>query len=421
MINLAPLSPLLVAFVATTLFGFVVGLELHSYRRSGGKDLGFGTTRTFTLLALLGYALTLLDPHLLLYAFGFAALTVLLALNYWERLKAGQQSLLASLLALMVFLIGPLSLHEPIWLLILYVIVILLLLGEKPGIRRFSDAFRSGEAVTLVKFMIMAGLILPLLPERQISPFLGVTYYQLWLAVIVVSGISYGSYLAQTYFFPQRGVLLTGLLGGLYSSTAATVVLGRQAHDAGSDARSISAAIVLATAMMYVRLFCLILILGHDIIAWRLAIPFAVLTLLSLALAWLIHRTPPVGEESSTTPPMRHPLEFGTAILFAVLFVFFAALTHWVIVHYGKMGLHFLSFAVGFTDIDPFILSLLAGHFHIGETVLTGSVIIASGSNNLLKGLYAIGLSRNRHILPATGWLITSCLLSLAYVYWPFH
>lgn len=421
MTNLAPLPPLLVAFVVTTLFGFIVGLELHSYRRAGGHDLGFGTTRTFTLLALLGYALTVLDPHLLLYAIGFAALTLLLALNYRERLKSGQQSLLVSLLALMVFLLGPLSLHEPIWLLILYVIVILLLLGEKPEIRRFSDAFRSGEAVTLVKFMMMAGLILPLLPERQISPFLSVTYYQLWLAVLVVSGISYGSYLAQTYFFPMRGVLLTGLLGGLYSSTAATVVLGRQAHAAGSDSHSLSAAIVLATAMMYVRLFFLILILGHEGIAWRLMMPFAVLTLLSLFLAWVIHRSSPVRGESPSPPPMHHPLEFGTAILFASLFVLFAALTHWVIAHYGKPGLHFLSFAVGFTDIDPFILSLLAGHFQIRAATLTGAVIIASGSNNLLKGLYAIALSRNRHILPATGWLITSCLLSLAYAHWALH
>lgn len=416
--NLAPLSPLLVAFIATTLFGFVIGLELHSYRRAGGQDLGFGTTRTFTLLAVLGFTLTLLDPSLHLYAFGLVAVTVLLALNYWVRLRAGQQSLLATLIALLVFLIGPLSLRQPIWLLILYVVVILLLLGEKPGIRRFSDAFRSSEAATLAKFLIMAGLILPLLPERQIAPFLSVTYYQLWLAVIVVSGISYLSYLAQTYFFPSRGALLTGLLGGLYSSTAATVVLGRQAHEPGGDDRTLAAAIVLATAMMYLRLFSLMLILGHDAIAWRLAIPFAVLFAGSLGVAWLLHHGPATVSGKAGVPPLRHPLEFSTAVLFAFLFVVFAALTHWVIGRYGATGLHLLSFAVGFTDIDPFILSLLAGRFHVDEAGLAAAVIVASGSNNLLKGLYAVVLSRNRRVLPAAIWLFVSCLLSLVYVYW---
>lgn len=416
--DFATLSPLFVAFVTTTLFGFVVGLELHSYRRAGGKDLGFGTTRTFTLLSILGFALSVLSPNLELFAFGLAAISVLLALNYWARLRSGQQSLLPTLLALMVYLIGPLSLRQPIWLLILYVVVILLLLGEKPGIRRFSDAFRSSEAVTLVKFMIMAGLILPLLPNRLITPFLSITYYQLWLAVIVVSGISYWSYLAQTYFFPTHGALLTGLLGGLYSSTAATVVLGRQARESGADGRTISAAIILATAMMYLRLFSLILILGHATIAWRLAVPFAALTALSLGVAWLIHQQKRPTEGSTNPHTIRHPLEFSTAIIFALLFVTFAALTHWVVEHYGNNGLHLLSFAVGFTDIDPFILSLLAGHFHIDNAGLAGAVIIASGSNNLLKGLYAIALSRSRDILPATGWLISSCLISLGYVYW---
>ncbi|WP_156782093.1 hypothetical protein [Acidihalobacter aeolianus] len=197
MLTQAALSPLLIAFVATTLFGFVIGLELHSYRRASGHGLGFGTTRTFTLLAVLGFALTLLDPGLRLFAFGFIAVGVLLALEYWARLRDGRQSLLATLIALLTFLVGPLALKQPMWLLILYVVVILLLLGEKPGIRRFSDAFRSTEAPTLVKFMVMAGLILPLLPDRQIAPFLSVSYYQVWLAVIVVSGISYLSVTTQ--------------------------------------------------------------------------------------------------------------------------------------------------------------------------------------------------------------------------------
>ncbi|OBS10531.1 MgtC/SapB family protein [Acidihalobacter prosperus] len=415
--NPALLSPLLVAFVATTLFGFVIGLELHSYRRAGGQDLGFGTTRTFTLLAVLGFALTLLDPSLHLFGFGLIVVAALLALNYHTRLRAGQQSLLATLIALLVFLIGPLSLHQPMWLLILYVVVILLLLGEKPGIRRFSDAFRSSEAATLAKFLIMAGLILPLLPERQIAPFLSVTYYQLWLAVIVVSGISYLSYFAQTYFFPARGALLTGVLGGLYSSTAATVVLGRQARESAGDVHTLAAAIVLATAMMYLRLFSLILILGHEGVAWRLVTPFGLLLAGSIGLAWGMRRKSADGAESPAQT-LRHPLEFSTAVLFAFLFVLFAALTHWVIGHYGAAGLHALSFAVGFTDIDPFILSLLAGRFHVDQAGLAAAVIVASGSNNLLKGLYALALSRNRHILPAATWLFASCLLSLAYVFW---
>lgn len=412
------LPPALSAFVLTALFGFVIGLEMHSYRRAADKDLGFGTTRTLTLLAVLGYALALLDPGLGLFAAGLIAVGVFLGLHYWGRMRGGEQSLLPAMIALLVYGIGPLALREPVWLLILYVVVILLLLGEKPGIRRFSDAFRSGEATTLVKFLIMAGLVLPVLPDRQIAPFITVTYYQVWLAVIVVSAISYLSYLAQTYFFPTRGVLLTGLLGGLYSSTVATVVLGRRAHGAGPEGRMIGTAIILATAMMYLRLWALILILGHRVTAEDLALPFAVLFLLSGGAAWLLYRGSYAGVSGTSGESPRHPLEFSTAVLFAALFVFFAALAHFVVRGYGAGGLQVLSFGVGFTDIDPFILALLAGKFHVGEAAIEAAILISSGSNNLLKAGYALGLARNRAVVPAALWLVLTFLLSLAYVFW---
>lgn len=415
---LPELPPLLIAFVATVLFGFVIGLEVHSYRRAQNKDLGFGTTRTLTLLAVLGFALAALDPALRLFTAGLVALAILLALQYRDRLAAGEQSLLPTLIALLTYALGPLALGQPIWLLIIYVVVVLLLLSEKPHIRRFSDVFRSTETVTLAKFLIMAGLILPVLPDRQIAPFVSVSYSQLWLAVIVVSGISYLSYLAQTYFIPKGGVLLTGILGGLYSSTATTVVLSRQAHAAPAGNRLFAAAIVLATAMMYLRLMVLILILGHHAAAWHLAMPFTFLAGLSALFAWLLYRRSrdTSGSVADAPEPVRHPLEFSTALLFALLFVFFAALTQFVVANYGASGLHLLSFAIGFSDIDPFILSLLEGKFQVSEAAIVGAIIIASGSNNLLKAAYALGLGRNRSLIPAALWLALSFVLSIAYV-----
>ncbi len=418
MFSLPEVPPLLFAFVATVLFGFVIGLEVHSYRRAQNQDLGFGTTRTLTLLAVLGFALAALDPTLELFAVGLLALAILLALQYYDRLKAGEQSLLPALIALLTYPLGPIALAQPVWLLIIYVVVVLLLLSEKPHIRRFSDVFRSTETVTLAKFLIMAGLVLPMLPDRQIAPFVSVTYSQLWLAVIVVSGISYLSYLAQTYFIPKGGVLLTGVLGGLYSSTATTVVLSRRAHDAPSGHRLFGAAIVLATAMMYLRLMALILILGHLAAAWRLVLPFTVLAGVSALVAWLLYRrsTDPSGPVAGSPEPVRHPLEFSTALLFALLFVLFAALTQFVVTGYGASGLHLLSFAVGFSDIDPFILSLLEGKFQVSNAAIVGAIVIASGSNNLLKAAYALVLGRQRDLVPAALWLTLSFVLSVAYV-----
>ncbi|HQS02726.1 MAG: DUF4010 domain-containing protein [Halothiobacillaceae bacterium] len=206
-------------------------------------------------------------------------------------------------------------------------------------------------------------------------------------------------------------------MGGLYSSTAATVVLSKRAHGMKSEeSRMIGAAIVLATLMMYLRLWALILVLGHTETALRLAIPFALLALTSALIAWFLYKNQAQNSTPQAENPPQHPLEFTTALLFAFLFVFFATVTHFVVHDFGTSGLHILSFMVGFTDIDPFVLSLLDGKFHVTEGALEAAIMIASGSNNLLKAGYTIGLSRNPQLYYAAGWLALTFFISLGYV-----
>lgn len=408
---------LLWQFALTVAFSFVIGLEFHSYRRAAGRDLGFGTTRTFTLIGLFGFTLYILDPQGHLYLLGMVLLAAFLLIYYARRVTQPRFSLLSPLLALMTYLIGPIVLRMPDWFLVLFAVTVLIMLGEKPGIRRLSDAMREEEMVVLARFLIMAGVILPLLPDRQIAPFVTVTYYQAWLAMVVVSGLSYASYLAQTYFFKQRGMLLTGLLGGLYSSTAATVVIARQATQSG-DTRSVSPAIVLATAMMYLRLLLLIVVLGHHDAAMRLAAPFLLFVLASCATAFMLYRNSPAASATVTAAPLTHPLEVSTAATFAMLFVIFAALTQFIVGHFGSIGLHTLSFVTGLTDIDPFILSLLAGKLTVDPALIIGAIVIASGSNNLFKAGYALALARRHGVGGAVLWLAGLFIASLIYVFW---
>lgn len=406
---------ILVPFAITVGLSFLIGLELHRYLRSEGPGLGFGTARTLTLIGTAGFLFALLDTHYWLYLLGFASLTVWLALYYRERLRSGEGGLLVPLIALLTYLLGPLTLRTPFWFPILLATLILLILTEKPRIRRFEDWLPEGEVTTVLKFVIMAGIILPLLPAQQIASFIPVTYRQTWMAVVAVSAISYLSYLAQAYIFKRRGLLLTGVLGGLYSSTAATFVIGKQARRI-PHAGTVSAALVLATAMMYVRLFVLALILAPHMIG-RLAPVFgagAVVSALAAGGIWLLFARQEQGE---TTEPPHHPLELRTALVFAALFVLFASLTTLVLNHYGIGGLKTLSLVVGFTDIDPFILSLFGGHYAVAPQLIVTAVIVASGSNNLLKSLYAAGMARNRAVMPAVAVLVALALGSFAYAF----
>ena len=114
---------------------------------------------------------------------------------------------------------------------------------------------------------------------------------------------------------------------------------------------------------------------------------------------------------------IKHPLELLTAILFALLFMLFAFLTHYVTSNYGSHGLKYLAIIVGFTDIDPFILSLLSRKFTVSDSAIVSGVILASGSNNLLKAAYAVALARNWSVFFAAAWLIFLFVASIWYAY----
>ncbi len=413
--------PLLTGFFGTVGLALIIGLELHAYRRRGLPNLapelqGFGTTRTATLIAALGFVLWVAGG-VAPFCVGLAVIGAALLLEYRARVQAGDSSLLPSVVGLLCFALGPVVLSVPLAVLAGLVIIILFTLGEQGQIRRFSDAFPSEEGVTLAKFLVLAGVIYPLLPDTELPYLPGITYPKIWAAVLVISGISYLGYLAHRYAFPRAGTLLTGVLGGIYSSTAATVVLARAVRADGSQGTLAPAAAVLATGMVYARLLMVIALLGHIDAVRLLGLPFGVLFFASLAVGGLLARRAPRGAAATHGQVSANPLDLPVALLFAVLFVVFAGVTQAVTARYGVSGLHVLSFVVGFSDIDPFIFSLLDGKFQVGVSGVAGAVLIASASNNLLKALYALGFSRSKAMLPAALWLILSMALSLIYAF----
>ena len=393
---------------------FLIGLEFHNYLRLEGGSLGFGTLRTLTLLGAAGFLFAALDPSRLFFCLGFLVLASWLALYYRRRLEEGKTSLLEPLVALLAYVLGLLSQVTPPWFATGYAVFIIFLLNAKPRLRSFADTVPGQEIATVAKFVIMAGIVLPLLPDRQIADFVPITFRQTWFAVVAVSGISYLSYVLQAYVFKTRGLLAAGLLGGLYSSTATTAALSHRSAD--TDGALTSPALVLATAMMYVRLLVLAAVLTPGSLQ-RLAAPFLVAAVASVLAALLWVKLKAAGRQETQERRDSHPLEFQVALLFAALFVVFATATGYVSAHYSGSGLRLLAFAIGFTEIDPFVLSVLSGRFAISLHDAVDAVVIATASNNLLKAGLAFGLARSRRsVWPACAWLALLAAASFAYV-----
>ena len=188
--------------------------------------------------------------------------------------------------------------------------------------------------------------------------------------------------------------MLTGLLGGIYSSTATTVILARKEKQGLAGSQTVSA-IMIANGMMYLRILFLAFIFNGPV-AKLLTFPFLAMFLVSFILSRLSSKIKsdrladpnPENNLAST----KNPLEFKTAAIFGILFVVFALITDFVMKTYGSTGITSLAYMVGITDIDPFLLNLLQQKDGIGQMTVVLAIINATNSNNLLKMIYAISL-----------------------------
>jgi len=381
-------------FILVTLFALLIGLEQRRHHWDEKPETLYGTDRTFTFIGILGFILYVLSPNRLIpFLSGGLALVVLLAIFYWKRIDYQNKYGFTSIIVVLItYSLAPLVYKEPLWLSFLIVTTVLILTELKPQFKSFMAKMDEGEFVVLAKFLIISGIVLPLLPHHIISPSLPISSFKIWLAVVVISGISYLSYLLQRFLFPQKGILITGILGGLYSSTATTIVLARKSKTIQGGTHLVVASIVFATAMMFIRIYVLAFLFNEKL-ASVLLLPFAVLTLLSFAMGWLVMRYGGKGTTAAFEQANnKNPLEFKTALVFAALFVIFAMITKFVLHTYGTHGLNMLSLVVGVTDIDPFLLSLFTGKFVISLHAMGQASLIAVTSNNLIKLLYALGL-----------------------------
>jgi len=410
-------NPQLVHFLIVTVFSFLIGVEVKSYRsqfeKAKKENYFFGDIRTYSFIGILGFVLYTIDPqNFLTYTVGFFTLSLLYAILYYKNLLEGKRSILLFIVMLLVYSFGALIHTQPLWMSALLYVSIVFILNADKGIEKFVKEINIDEFETLGKMVLLSAVILPLLPDTKIIPYIPLSPFKIWLAVVVISGISYGGYILQKYFFPSKGYFLTGIFGGSYSSTATTVVLARKAKQV-TGLNVIDAAIISATSVMYLRLIIVALLFNFEI-GKALILPFGSLALFGFIISAFYLRDP---KEKRERPDIvdTNPLELKTAFIFAFLFVAMMVTTQFVTQHYGKSGLEILSFVVGFTDIDPFVLSILTGKFNVTTLQIVTAIMIAAGSNNLLKAIYALWFGGVKNSYKSALWIAFLGVATIAF------
>lgn len=405
--------------------GFFFGIAFEEFNSAKGNARP-GGVRSFPLLALAGALLYRLDPNRLLpLTAGLLVLGTWLTCYYWRHIAEvdpdGQPNvgLMTAICNVLAYLLGPTALAEPPWVAIGVTVIAVLLLTARERLHGFARRLEVGEIVTAGKVLILTGLVLPFLPSEPVTALSEITPRQVWLAVLAVCTVSYASYLLQRYVAPRDGGLWAAVLGGLYSSTATTVVLARRVRAAPALLRETQTGIILATSIMYLRML-IIVALFNQTLAIALAPALLGLAIFGLLLAgsWYRMSGATTGVASPSNMPA-NPLELTAALIFAALFVAVSLASTWVRNRFGEAGLYGLAAIVGATDIDPFVLNIASGGsapLSVGSSVT--AILIAASSNNILKVIYTIGFAgRQAAIAPAVA-LVLLALAGGAAAWW---
>jgi len=399
--NLAPLDVASRLGLAIAMAVFM-GLAFEGvYKRE--QHTSPGGIRTFPMLATLGAMLLLLDPRSLLpFIGGLAAVSIWL---YADIRKAGgaeeaHPSLMIPVANLLAYTFGPLALTQPPWITVAASVIAVLLLEGRERLHRLVLQVPSEEVFTLGKFLILVGIVLPLVPNHPVVAWTPISPFQVWLALVAISTLSYASYLLQRYLPSRSGALLPAVLGGIYSSTATTVTLARRQRQAGAVNTDIAVGIVVATAMMYLRIDVVVAIFNPPLASVLLPPLLGQFALAALIAFWQWRQRQRANSAdsadsahsvtmASVTPP--NPLQLGTALTFALLFVVVALASAWVSRSFGQHGVYALAAVTGITDINPFVLSLAQGGVAgMSLPALATAILIAVASNNMLNAGYAL-------------------------------
>jgi uncharacterized membrane protein (DUF4010 family) len=372
-------------FLVAVALGFLVGLERERYRALSRQTL-FAGVRTYTIISMYGYGCAWLFRSHVDYALPLGMLTLagFAVTGYITKLKEGRVGWTSEISAALTFVVGSLCLLTDIWIPMALGIVNTFLLSEKAELEKLVEKLDKAEYLAVVKFLLVTLIILPALPNREFTPF-NINPARVWQIVILVSSLGFIGYIFSKLFGNKVGLWLSGILGGIVSSTAVSVSMGRLAQRDPKRAPEALRAALLACSVMYLRILVLLGILNPLLLAvlwWKLVALF----LIGVASAFTFRRTGPPAALSEGTV-LQNPFEIRPALLFAAAFVLLSVATVFVRNLYGSGGLLVVAALVGVTDIDPFILSLV--HGSVAEfNLIARAIIIAMMSNTILKGVY---------------------------------
>lgn len=378
--------------------GLLIGLQ-----RERAKETPAGI-RTFALISLTGYFVGILTER---YSAGIlvagilflgAALGIgnLIASRKKEKHGGGTTTEIA---ALFVFVIGAYlaGAEADKSFAVLFSGVTALLLYYKKPMHGFVKGLEAEDVRAIMQFVLITLVILPVIPNETYGPFDVINPFKAWLMVVLIVGIGLIGFLIYKVVGSRAGTLLSGLLGGLVSSTATTVSASRQARSEPSQVTAAALIIMIASTVSIVRMLLEMAAVNRKDLLTT-GPPVAVFLLTFIVLSFVLYRKR--SDEVVHLDPPENPAELKPALIFGILYVLILLGVAAAKEYFGQAGLYVVSIISGLTDIDAITLST-AELIHSGslEPETGWRVILVAALSNVVFKAGMIAVIGGKHLL----------------------
>jgi uncharacterized membrane protein (DUF4010 family) len=415
------------ALVVSASLGALVGLirQWSDQAARPAAEADLGGVRTYALLALLGWVGAYVGGRYAPAVLPVVLAAVALHLTAMQLRGAaagshpGTTTLVSSLLTCLV---GALVAWGHTNYAVLVTAVTAVTVGLKQPIHAWTRTLTPEDIRATLQFIAITGVILPLVPNRDFGPLGAFNPYSIWLLVVLISGIGFAGYLMMRFLGTEAGITLTGIAGGLASSTSTTLAFSRRSREEPALSGDFALAVILACTVMLPRVLVIMGVV-HQELALRLVPAFAAMAVPGLLFAvwhWLARRR---AGATVATPRLTNPLALGMAVKFALIYglvVFLVkAATHldW------QGGLLPLSFVSGLTDLDAIALSMADGRNDgsVGPVLALQAVLVAAVANTLMKAGLALALGHADLRRPVAAVLGLTVLVGVGALAWTFR
>ncbi|MFC7209064.1 MgtC/SapB family protein [Natronoarchaeum sp. GCM10025321] len=381
-----PLAEIIIHLLLAGGLGALIGLE-REQSESGGS---FAGSRTFPLIALYGALVQAFFPGMLPLVVGTLAvpLTIAYVGKVWYEGDIGLTTLVA---ALITVVLGAMTMHSNRGAVVAIIIggLVTVLLSVKDPVHEFADQIEASERRASAKFILVVLVVLPALPDRSVDLLYGLNPRFVWLMVVFVTGLGFVAYVLGQALGPERGIAITGIVGGFVSSTATTVSMAEKTTQSAMLYHVCAFAVVTASIVMFPRALIEIAVVNPELLP-SVAVPLGAMTVVGAVAAgglyWLTASDETVEAEELSNPfRLRPALLFG--VIFAVVLLVSESANEW----FGSSGIYATAFFSGLADVDAMTITLsqLAAEGTVSTEVATTGIVIAAVANTFLKAILA--------------------------------